>query len=516
MIFRNYYSDTTITQSPSTISAPLHGNGRFRRALVSVIAALALLSVVLGCATSPAPAPLGDEEHPEEEAPEPRHPPAEGKEDGAADTGRADTDTIGARSRPEVGDVRDFTPPVPESPTEHYRRRRDGAVSRVVSGMTVEEKVGQLIVPALGDIAGPNVRSRTDEVASFIRTVRPGGLLFFTENIHTPEQVRELIGDVQAESELPLVIAVDEEGGVVSRLTRNPRMPATQIPSARRIGLTGDVSLAYELARITGLELRALGFNMNFAPVADVLTNPANQVIGSRSYGTDVETVSDFVDAVVRGLEAAGVCAVLKHYPGHGDTAGDTHTGPVVVSHDLERLRDVELAPFRAGIEAGAAAVMTGHIALPAVTGTTEGATFSPVLVRELLRNEMDFDGVVVSDALTMGAVTSRYTPVEAAIRALEAGVDILLRPVDPEEVHTAVIEAVHSGRISMERIEQSVARVLRMKVDYGILVPEDELFRLRAEARPSPEPDVVGSEAHRQVVRRAQEALDAREERPR
>jgi beta-N-acetylhexosaminidase len=242
---------------------------------------------------------------------------------------------------------------------------------------------------------------------------------------------------------------------------------------------------------------------MNFAPVADVLTNPANQAIGSRAYGNDAEQVSAYVGAAVRGFQSTGVCAVLKHFPGHGDTAGDTHAGPVVVNHDMQRLRDIELLPFQAGIQSGASAVMTGHIALPEVTGSNEAATFSRDILQDLLRDTYAFDGVVISDALTMGAVTSRYTPEEAAIRAFEAGVDILLRPVTPQEVHTAIIEAVHSGRLSVERINRSVARVLRLKLDCSVLVPEDELFRARAAQRPAPTPEVVGSAEHRTAVER-------------
>lgn len=401
------------------------------------------------------------------------------------------------------GELPEITLPKPEDPETHYQRRRDRYVARLIQDMTIEEKAGQLIIPSLGDVAGPGVLRRGETLSRFLSTVRPGGFVLFTDNIHTSDQVRRLINELQADREIPLFIAVDEEGGVVSRLTRDPQMVATEIPSARRVGQSGDAEHAYQLSRITGRELRALGFNMNFAPVADVLTNPANQAIGSRAYGTDAEQVSSYVGAAVRGFQSTGVCAVLKHFPGHGDTAGDTHTGPVVVNHDLQRLRDLELLPFRAGMESGASAVMTGHIALPEVTGSNEAATFSRVLLQDLLRDAYAFDGVVISDALTMGAVTSRYSPEEAAIRALEAGVDILLRPVTPQEVHTAIIEAVHSGRLAVDRINSSVARVLRLKVDCGVLVPDDELFRARAAERPVPEPGVVGSAEHRAAVER-------------
>jgi beta-N-acetylhexosaminidase len=395
-------------------------------------------------------------------------------------------------------------PPQPEGPDSHFRRRRDEVVSALLAQMSLEEKVGQLIVSAVGDVAGPAVRDRSGALSEFLDTVRPGGLLFFTENIHTPEQVRGFIRDLQADRRIPLFVAVDEEGGVVSRLTRDPQMPATSIPSARRVGQSGDTELAYQLARVIGRELRALGFNMNFAPVADVLTNPENQVIGSRAYGSDVDTVSRFVSATVRGLEDTGMCAVLKHYPGHGDTAGDTHNTPVVIGHDLERLERIELVPFRAGIDAGAPAVMTGHIALPEVTGSEAAATFSGRLVDELLRGSIGFKGLVISDALTMGAVTARYSPEEAALQAIEAGVDVLLRPVSPGEVHTALIEAVHNGRLSMERIDRSVSRILQTKIDYSILVPDDAVFHARASERPAPEPEVVGSSQHQSIVQRA------------
>ncbi len=405
-------------------------------------------------------------------------------------------------ARSEV-DPAAVTPAPPEGPDSHFRSRRNEFVASLMANMSIEEKVGQLIVSAVGDVAGPNVRGRSRVLSDFLETVRPGGLLFFTENIHTPEQIRGFIHELQEDQGIPLFVAVDEEGGVVSRLTRDPQMPATSIPSARRVGESGDESLAYDLARVMGRELRALGFNMNFAPVADVLTNPNNQVIGSRAYGSDVSMVSRFVAAAVRGLEDTGMCAVLKHYPGHGDTAGDTHNAPVLVPHDLERLERVELVPFQAGIDAGAPAVMTGHIALPEVTGNDSAATFSGRLLNELLRGSMRFEGLVISDALTMGAVTARHTPEEAALRAIEAGVDVLLRPVSPGEVHTAVIEAVHSGRLSEDRIDASVSRILGTKIDYSILVPDEAVFRARAAQRPAPQPGVVGSPQHRSVVQR-------------
>lgn len=407
-----------------------------------------------------------------------------------------------ARQLP-LGRVRAEDADLPAAAAAVYLRRREAAIGGIIRRMSLERKVGQLLVPAVSDIGGMGTRRYGEALSSFLETVQPGGVLFFADNISDPGQVRRLVRELQGARDIPLFVAVDEEGGLVSRLSRNPGMPATEIPSARRIGDAGDPGLAYELARVSGRELRALGFNMNFAPVADVLTNPANEVIGSRAYGSDPETVGRFVEAVVSGLESTGVSPVLKHFPGHGDTDGDTHEAPVVSPHGAERLRRIELVPFTRGISAGAPAVMTGHIALPEVTGDSLPATFSSPLIREVLREDLGFDGLVVTDALNMGAVTSRYDPEDAALRAIDAGADLLLRPLRPASIHGALVAAVREGRISELRIDESLRRILQVKVDYGILVPDDVLFRTRAADNPPPPIEVLGSEAHRRVLER-------------
>ncbi len=293
-------------------------------------------------------------------------------------------------------------------------------------------------------------------------------------------------------------------GGWVSRLPSNDSMGAIPIPSARRVGATGDEDLAYELARVVARELRSLGINMNMAPVADVMTNPDNPVIGSRAFGTTPELVATMVQATVRGYADEGIISVLKHFPGHGDTFEDTHYSSAVVLHDRERLEQIELVPFTAGISAGADAVLSGHMSVPALQGDNLPATFSSVILTDLLRGELGFEGVIITDALIMGALVHYYPESQVCRRAFMAGADLLLRSPAPLRDADDLLQALMSGEISEERINESVMRIIRLKFLKGLMVvpdPEqtDELFMV-PEVK-TPEQENLGSGSDRILI---------------
>lgn len=275
--------------------------------------------------------------------------------------------------------------------------------------------------------------------------------------------------------------AVDEEGGIVSRIGSNPEMGMKKQPPMGEIGASGDPAEAYRVGSELAEGLSGLGFNLDFAPVADVNTNPDNPVIGSRAFGSDPKLVADMVAQEVSGMQAGGVSACLKHFPGHGDTATDTHTGFASVSHDLERLRTVELLPFKAGIDAGADMVMVAHISLPEITGGDEPASISPEIVNGILRNEMGYSGVVITDSMIMQALYDKYTLAEASVLSLKAGVDILLFQTPEandrgtpsqqfEAAYQAVLTAVEQGEITEERLNESVLRILDLKFRRSIV----------------------------------------------
>jgi len=236
---------------------------------------------------------------------------------------------------------------------------------------------------------------------------------------------------------------------------------------------------------------------MNFAPVADVNTNPNNPVIGSRSFGSDPEVVGDMVAKMVEGLQSNNICSVIKHFPGHGDTSDDTHTGAVVINHNRERLETVEFIPFKKGIQSGADGVMTAHIQLPEITGNSVPATLSYDVLTGILRNDMNFNKLILTDALEMGAISKYWSPGEAAVNAFNAGADILLMPASLNDAYTGLLEAVRDGRISQERLDQSVRRIVMVKAERNILEPEEKDI----------DPDnVLGCEEHLGLAREIEE----------
>lgn len=360
------------------------------------------------------------------------------------------------------------TEPVETEPPEQVRARQ------ILEEMTPEEKICQLFIVTHDQLAGISGVTRSDPAVEAALAQYPvGGVIYFSPNLRSREQTVEMIAHIQSCSRLGLFISVDEEGGSVTRLGRNRAMGVTDFPSMGIIGRDGDTAAAYEVGHTLGTELAELGFNLDFAPVADVDSNPDNPVIGSRAFHSDPQTAADLVAACVEGFNDSGMLCVLKHFPGHGDTAGDSHYGAVSLDKTLQELEECELMPFRAGIGAGAPCVMVGHISLPGVTRQELPATLSYGVVTCMLRERLGFEGLIITDSMSMQAITDSYPSGEAAVMALRAGVDVILMPQNLSDAIGGIRKAVESGELSQTRIDESVLRILETKLRSGIIPME-------------------------------------------
>ena len=382
--------------------------------------------------------------------------------------------------------VRDVRPAAPLSAAE--RRWVDSTLA----SLSLRERVGQMVmVWVLGDFTNDDSPS-FQEVRRWITEDKVGGILM---SLGSPIEVAAKLNAMQALATVPLIVGSDVEPGL-GRLEGGVFTPglmqggsATVLPTNMAIGATGDERLSYEAGRITGIESRAIGIHVAFAPTVDVNNNPANPVINTRSFGEDPEQVSRFSAAFVRGVQEEGVVATIKHFPGHGDTDVDSHNALPVVRSDRERLKHVELVPFRGAIDAGASAVMTAHIALPAIQGDSTPATLAPAIITGLLRDSLHFQGMTFTDALSMEGVGEGYSIEKSAVLAVLAGADVLTKPIDTRRAIDAVVRAVESGEIPPARIDASVRRILEWKVKTGAVArPIVPLDSLRA---------VVGAPAH-------------------
>lgn len=336
----------------------------------------------------------------------------------------------------------------------------------LLAEMTLHEKICQLLVVKPSAITGVSrVTAAGDATRAALERYPVAGLLYDATNLVTMEQVKTMLANVQGCSKIPLILTCDEEGGRVNRLMHT--IGTTYIgPMLDYKGQGPDK--AAENARTIAGDLLSCGFNMDLAPVADVWSNRNNTVIGDRAYSDDFDQAAQLVAAAVGGFHEGGVACTLKHFPGHGDTSADSHYGSVYVYKTLDELRGAELVPFRAGIEAGADAVMMGHLIAAEID--EQPALLSHKVVTGLLREELGFDGVVITDSLEMRAMTDHYGSGEIAVAAIQAGVDLLLCPQDLDEAIAALTRAVEDGGISRQRLDESVLRVLRLKLARGIL----------------------------------------------
>nr|WP_225311087.1 glycoside hydrolase family 3 protein [Microbispora cellulosiformans] len=355
-----------------------------------------------------------------------------------------------------------------------------GLAERTLAAMSLRDKVAQLFtVVVWGPKAGApskenQARYGVATPAEVVEKFRPGGVILFdwAGNVSGAGQVAALTTGLREAARedggAPLVIGVDQENGIVSRL----RALVTKLPGAAQIGATGQTANARDVARVTGEELRALGISLDFAPVADVNVNPRNPVIGPRAYGSDPKKVAPMVGAAVDGFHAAKVASVAKHFPGHGDTSVDSHTGLPVIKHTMSKWRTLDAPPFRTAIAHGVDVVMSAHVVMPELDPSGDPATLSHRILTGLLRDELGFGGVISTDALDMAGVRKKYGDSEVVVRAVLAGADMLLMPPNLPKAYDAILKAVKSGRISESRINESVLRILRLKERRGLFGP--------------------------------------------
>ena len=346
---------------------------------------------------------------------------------------------------------------------------------RLAEEMTLEEKVWQMFFVTPEQLTGEDAVTRAGEATQAAMENRPvGGIIYFAANIKTPEQTREMLANSQSCSKIPCFLGVDEEGGRVARVGRNADMRVPLIPAMATIGATGDADEAYNAAATIGGYLTELGFNVDFAPVADIVTNPKNTEIGDRAFSDDASVAAEMVDAAVRGLRSAGIASVIKHFPGHGSTQTDSHHGYSESTRTLEELRANEFLPFRAGIAADTEFVLVSHMTAINVDEAGTPSTLSRIIITDILRNELGFEGLVITDSMRMGALTDAHTAGEAAVLAVAAGCDMLLMPQDLDAAVRGILDAIATGILSEERINESVVRILHTKLKIGIMSPEN------------------------------------------
>ncbi|MCM1047000.1 MAG: beta-N-acetylhexosaminidase [Clostridiales bacterium] len=340
----------------------------------------------------------------------------------------------------------------------------DEIANKCIAEMPLEDKVASLFIITPEALTGARTVTKAGEATQeALNKYAVGGLVYFSHNILDKEQVTEMLANTALNSKYPIFLAVDEEGGSVSRIA-NSNIDVVKVDEMAVIGTSQDTVAAHEAGNTIGTYLSELGFNLDFAPVADVVLDAENSSIGNRSFGTDPIVVATMVSSVVEGMQATGVNACLKHFPGLGSANEDTHDGRVETTRTLEEMQNSDFLPFQAGIEAGADIIMVGHIVASSVDTENIPSSLSKVMITNVLRGDLGFDGVVITDALDMKAISDYYTADEAAIMAIEAGADMLLMPEDFETAYNGLFAAVEEGRISEERIDESLRRIYRIK----------------------------------------------------
>ena len=353
------------------------------------------------------------------------------------------------------------TPPTPEE-----------VVEKQLSQMTLREKVGQMfyVRPEALDttiktdnLAALKLQAVNETMRGVNEKYPVGGIVLYAHNINDEAQLTQFVAQIRNLKGAPL-LCIDEEGGRVARIARNENFDVKKYESMAAIGITGNPANAYECANTIGTYLRHYGFDIDFAPVADVNTNPENIVIGNRAFSDDPQVAAPMVTNYLQGLKDAGVAGCIKHFPGHGDTKADTHYGYAQSMKTWDEMLSCEMITFEAGIQWGCQFIMTAHIAAPNVTGSDVPSTMSSVILQDKLRRELGYQNIIVTDAMEMGAIMKQYTNTEAAIGSIQAGADIVLVPKNFVEAFDAVVAAVNRGTISEERINQSVRRILKFR----------------------------------------------------
>ncbi len=413
--------------------------------------------------------------------------------------GRSPDPTPGAAAVTPASDPTPVPPPYRlDPPGDAWYDGRSWS-EQTLESLSLEEKVAQLMMPILIGGFTPSGSAAGQRARALVEEHQVGGIII---SVGSPIEVAAKLNWLQSLSDLPLLIGSDLEAGAGFRFDGVLHAPtniwlggATRFPALMALGASGDPGMAYEMGRVTALEARAIGVHVPFAPVLDVNNNPENPVINVRAIGEDPVQVAVLGSAFVRGVQDHGAIATAKHFPGHGDTGIDSHISLPVISVSRERMDTVELHPFRRAVDAGLGAIMTAHITVPEITGASIPATLAPAVLTDLLRDEMQFRGLVFTDAMDMGAVDRMFDRGEAAVRALEAGADVILMPPDLAAARQGIVAAVLSGRLPEERVDRSVLRILRAKENLGLHRRRTvDIARVR---------DVVGIDPHLAVARK-------------
>lgn len=358
-------------------------------------------------------------------------------------------------------------------------------VDKKLSEMTLREKIGQMLIIAYYDT------NYTKELDTLLKEVKPGGFILFEKNVTNYENTVNYISKIKATANIPMIMSIDQEGGRVQKIKNLDGVNVQIIPNMYDLGKTYDTELSYDVGTVIGEELSAFGVNTDFAPILDIFSNLDNKVIGNRAFGNDSNTVISMALPLARGIKNSGVVPVYKHFPGHGDTGSDSHVELPVVSKTKEELYQNELLTFKAAIEDGAEMIMTAHIALPKVTGSYIPATLSKDIVNGILREEMGFDGVVITDAINMKALSDNYSLEQICEYTINAGVDIILMPTDPKDALNIIERLVNNGNVTEDRINESVKRILKLKYKNNM----DKEKELNKES--------IGSQEHIDIINR-------------
>ena len=367
----------------------------------------------------------------------------------------------------EQGEEQSPVQPVePEAPEEDPLAAE---AARIVSEMTLEEKAAQLFIVSPEQITGVSVQTAAGDATLAALEAHPvGGIIFFAQNLQSPDQTSSMLGNFQSYSHdvvgLPIFLCVDEEGGTVVRIADNPAFGVEDVGNASDIGAGGNASEASSAGSAIGTYLSDLGFNVDFAPVADVANNPSSNTMTLRSYGSDASVVAEMVSACVEGMLSKGVYPCAKHFPGIGGAVGDSETSAIYSDRTAEQMAEEELLPFQAAVDAGVPLVMVGHLTCTGISDSGLPASLDPEVI-SILRERLGYEGIIVTDALSMGAVVELYPSSEIGVQALLAGDDMVLMPQDFDACYQGILDAVAEGRISEERIDESVTRIVEAKL---------------------------------------------------
>lgn len=345
---------------------------------------------------------------------------------------------------------------------------REERVTEQLKNMSLEQKVGQLFIVSPEALCNQKayVTEFSQEILNGLNKYNPSGVIFFAGNILNPAQLNAFTQCFKNANGIPLFISIDEEGGRVARIANNENFDVKTFVSMESVGKTDNTENAFEAGAAIGEYLNKYSFNLNFAPVADVNTNPQNKVIGSRAFGSNPSAVSKMVNSCIDGFHSKGIMTCIKHFPGHGDTKGDTHTGYVSVTKSWQEIKSSELIPFINALDK-TDMIMASHITAVNVTNDSLPASLSYQMLTNKLREELGYKGVIITDSLQMGAIKKNYTSAEASLKAFKAGADILLMPENFEESYNAILDAVRRNEISENRLNQSVQRILILKDKY-------------------------------------------------